>query len=220
MIRLPLSRSRDWRFFGELTMLDRYEIRLSGTGGQGLLLAGIILAEAAGIYEGKHVVQTVSYGPAARGGTSRADVVISDGEIDYPKAIGLDLLLAMTQMACDESTSDLKPSGILVVDSQLVTEVNTLRVVKIPFTQIAREKCKREQMANIVALGTLSRLIPTMPAGAGVVSPESLGAAVLARVPRETEKLNQLAFQEGLKAAAAIQKSLVFEPPQEDRDQI
>ena len=59
-------------------MLDRFEIRLSGTGGQGLVLAGIILAEAAGIYEGKNVVQTGSYGPAARGGTSRADVVISD----------------------------------------------------------------------------------------------------------------------------------------------
>jgi 2-oxoglutarate ferredoxin oxidoreductase subunit gamma len=201
-------------------MLDRYEIRLSGTGGQGLVLAGIILAEAAGIYEGKHVIQTVSYGPAARGGTSRADVVVSDGEIDYPKAIGLDLLLAMSQMACDESASDLKPTGILVVDSHLVTEVDNLRVVKIPFTQIAREKCGREQMANIVALGTLSRLIPAMPAGAGVVSPESLEAAVLARVPKETETLNRRAFEEGLKAAEAIQKSLVFEKPSEDRDQI
>jgi len=201
-------------------MLDRFEIRLSGTGGQGLVLAGIILAEAAGIYDGKHVVQTVSYGPAARGGTSRADVVVSDGEIDYPKAIGLDLLLAMSQMACDESASDLKPTGILVVDFHLVTEVNTLRVVKIPFTQIAREKCGREQMANIVALGALSRLIPAMPAGAGVVSPASLEAAVLARVPKETEALNRTAFHEGLKAAEAIQKSLVFEEPSEDRDQI
>jgi len=201
-------------------MLDRFEIRLSGTGGQGLVLAGIILAEAAGIHEGKHVVQTVSYGPAARGGTSRADVVISDGEIDYPKAIGLDLLLAMSQMAYDESASDLKPSGILVVDSQLVTEVNTLRVVKIPFTQIARERCGREQMANIVALGALSRIIPAVPTGAGVVSSESLEAAVLARVPKETETLNRRAFQEGLKAAEEIQKSLVFEEPSEDRDQV
>jgi len=199
-------------------MLDRYEMRLSGTGGQGLVLAGIILAEAAGIYEGKHVVQTVSYGPAARGGTSRAEVVISDGEIDYPKAIGLDLLLAMTQMACDESAGDLKPAGILVVDSQLVTEVNSLRVVKIPFTQIAREKCGREQMANIVALGALSLLIPVTPAGAGVVSPESLEAAVLARVPKGTEKLNRLAFQEGFKAAQEIQKTLIFVESSEDRE--
>jgi 2-oxoglutarate ferredoxin oxidoreductase subunit gamma len=199
-------------------MMDRYEIRLSGTGGQGLVLAGIILAEAAGIYEGKQVVQTVSYGPAARGGTSRADVIISDGEIDYPKAMGLDLLLAMTQMACDESAGDLKPSGILVVDSQLVTEVNSLRVVKIPFTQIAREKCGRDQMANIVALGALSRLIPATPAGAGVVSPGSLEAAVLARVPKGTEKLNRLAFQEGFKAAQEIQETLIFAESSEDSE--
>jgi 2-oxoglutarate ferredoxin oxidoreductase subunit gamma len=201
-------------------MLDRYEIRLSGTGGQGLVLAGIILAEAAGIYEGKHVVQTVSYGPAARGGTSRADVVVSDGEIDYPKAIGLDLLLAMSQMAHDEAAGELKPTGILVVDSQLVTEVKTVRAVKIPFTQIAREKCGREQMANIVALGALSRIIPAMPGGEGVVSPEALEAAVLARVPKETEPLNRRAFQEGLKAAGDIQETLISEEPSEDRDQI
>jgi len=201
-------------------MGDRFEIRLSGTGGQGLVLAGIILAEAAGIYEGKHVVQTVSYGPQARGGTSRADVVISDGEIDFPKAIGLDLLLAMSQMACDESSPELKPSGILVVDGQLVTEVSNPRVVKIPFTQIAREKCLREQMANIVALGALSRIIPAMPAGVGIVTSESLEAAVLARVPKETEKMNRRAFQEGLKAATEIQKCLVFEAPTADSDQI
>lgn len=201
-------------------MLDRYEIRLSGSGGQGLVLAGIILAEAAGIYEGKNVVQTVTYGPAARGGTSRADVVVSDTEIDYPKAMGLDILLAMNQMAADESVSDLKPVGVLVVDSKLVTQVTYPRVVKIPFTQIAREKCGREQMANIVALGTLSQLIPVIPPGAGVVSPESMKAAVLDRIPKGTEKLNQLAFEEGVKAAVEIQKSLVFIEPPEDHDQI
>ncbi|MGA2959069.1 MAG: 2-oxoacid:acceptor oxidoreductase family protein [Thermodesulfobacteriota bacterium] len=201
-------------------MLDRYEIRLSGSGGQGLVLAGIILAEAAGIYGGKNVVQTVSYGPAARGGTSRADVVVSDQEIDYPKAMGVDILLAMTQMACDESTSDLKPAGILVVDSQLVTQVTYPRVVKIPFTQIAREKCGREQMANIVALGALSKLIPAIPAGAGVVTKESMEAAVMARIPKGTEKLNKLAFEEGIKAIEEIQKTLVFVERPEDHDQI
>jgi len=201
-------------------MLDRYEIRLSGSGGQGLVLAGVILAEAAGIYGGKHVVQTVSYGPAARGGTSRADVVVSDQEIDYPKAMGLDILLAMNQMACDESASALKPQGLLVVDSHLVTQVTYPRVVKVPFTRIAREKCGREQMANIVALGALSRLIPVTPYGAGVVSPESMEGAVLARIPKGTEKQNKLAFDEGIKAAEEIEKTLVFEQPSEDSDPI
>jgi 2-oxoglutarate ferredoxin oxidoreductase subunit gamma len=201
-------------------MANRFEVRLSGTGGQGLLLAGIILAEAAGVYEGKYVVQTVSYGPAARGGTSRADVVISTEEIDFPKAIGLDVLLAMSQMACDESVPDLKPTGILVADSGLVSQVTTPRVVKIPFTKIAREKCGREQMANIVALGALSKLIPLLPGGAGLVSRESLEAAVLARVPKDFIEQNRSAFAEGIKAAEEIEKTLVFEELPADSDPI
>lgn len=201
-------------------MDERFEVRLSGTGGQGLLLAGIILAEAAGIYEGKYVVQTVSYGPAARGGTSRADVVISNAPIDYPKALGLNLLLAMSQMACDESVGELKPIGVLVVDAGLVSQVPTPRVVKIPFTKIAREACGREQMANIVALGALSQIIPLMPGGADLVSKESMETAVLARVPKEWVELNRKAFAEGVKAAQEIQKTLVFEEPSEESDQI
>jgi 2-oxoglutarate ferredoxin oxidoreductase subunit gamma len=201
-------------------MLDRFEIRLTGTGGQGLVLAGIILAEAAGIYEGKNVVQTVSNGPAARGGTSRADVVISDREIDFPKAMGIDILLAMSQMACDESAGEVKPGGILVVDSQLVAQVTHSRVVRIPFTRIAREKCGREQMANIVALGALAKIIPSMPVGAGTISVEALEAAVMDRIPKGTEKLNQTAFAEGIKAAEETVKTLVFEEPSEDHDQI
>jgi 2-oxoglutarate ferredoxin oxidoreductase subunit gamma len=194
-------------------MSDRYEVRLSGTGGQGLVLAGIILAEAAGIYEGKNVVQTVTYGPAASGGVSKADVVISNQMIDYPKCMHLDLLLAMSQAARDEYISELKPNGILMVDSQLVAQKSGPRIAQIPLTQIAREKCGREQMANIVALGALSVLIPAMPDGFGLVSPASLEAAVLARVPKETIKKNQLAFQEGIQAAEMIRKNLDLNAP-------
>jgi 2-oxoglutarate ferredoxin oxidoreductase subunit gamma len=201
-------------------MLDRFEIRLSGTGGQGLVLAGIILAEAAGIYGGKNVAQTVSYGPAARGGTSRADVVISDREIDFPKAMELDLLLAMSQTACDESLGEVKPAGMLVVDAQLVAQVAHPRTVRIPFTGIAREKCGREQMANIVALGALGKIIPFLPSGAGTISLEALEAAVMDRIPKGTEKLNRTAFAEGIKAAEETMKTLVFEEPSEDHDQI
>ncbi|RKY44545.1 MAG: 2-oxoacid:ferredoxin oxidoreductase subunit gamma, partial [Candidatus Neomarinimicrobiota bacterium] len=82
-------------------MSFRYELRLSGSGGQGLILIGKILAEAAAIYDGKNATQSQSYGPEARGGASRSEVIISDGEIDYPKAMKLDLLLALTQEACD-----------------------------------------------------------------------------------------------------------------------
>src|SRR4030042_4909584 len=95
----------------------RYEIRLGGSGGQGIILMGIILAEAIGIYEGKSVAQTQSYGPEARGGSSKSEVVISDEEIDYPKAMKPDLLLAMNQKSCDDFYPDLKPDGMLIVDS-------------------------------------------------------------------------------------------------------
>jgi len=92
-------------------MSFRYDIRLSGSGGQGIILMGIILAEAVGIYDGKCVAQTQSYGPEARGGSSKAEVIVSDEEIDYPKAMKLDLLVAMNQKSCDEFYMDLKPEA-------------------------------------------------------------------------------------------------------------
>ena len=174
--------------------MERYEIRLSGSGGQGLIVAGIILAESAGVYDGKFVCQTQSYGPEARGGASKAEVVISDEPIDYPKAIKPDLLLAMNQKACDAYFFDLKPTGLLIVDSTHVKQVPTSRAVEIPFTQLAREKLKNEMVANVIALGALAALT-------GVVSLKSIEAAVLARVPRGTEELNKAALDTGIEAA-------------------
>src|SRR5512135_3588438 len=115
-------------------MGSRYEIRLSGSGGQGFILMGSVLAEAIGIYEGKHVAQTQSYGPEARGGSSKAEVIVSEEEIDYPKAMKVDLLLAMNQKSCDEFYSDLKPGGLLIVDSTFVTQIPVSRAYQIPFT--------------------------------------------------------------------------------------
>jgi len=177
----------------------RYEIRLSGSGGQGLILMGIILAEAIGIYDGKFVAQTQSYGPEARGGSSKSEVIVSDEEIDYPKAIKVDLLLAMNQKSCDEFYADLKPEGLLIVDSTFVTQLPTPKAFQIPFTRIAREKFNREVVANIVALGALSQLTP-------VVSPKATESAVLARVPKGTEKLNRDALKAGLSAARRAKK--------------
>lgn len=180
-------------------MGNRYEICLSGSGGQGLILAGIILAEAAGVYGGKFVAQTQSYGPEARGGASKSEVVISDEEIDYPMTTRLDLLLAMNQRSCDSYYFDLKPEGVLVVDSTFVTQTPTTMAIRIPFTQLAREKLGKEMVANIVALGALATLTR-------VVSPKSLESAVLARVPPGTEELNSRALQLGSKEARAILK--------------
>ncbi len=175
-------------------MSFRYEIRLSGSGGQGLILMGIILAEAVGIYDGRYVAQTQSYGPEARGGSSKSEVIVSDEEIDYPKAMKLDLLLAMNQRSCDDFYQDLKPEGLLIVDSTFVTQIPTSKAFQIPFTRIAREKFKKEVVANIIALGALTQLTP-------IVSPKAMESAVLARVPKGTEKLNQDALKAGIAAA-------------------
>jgi 2-oxoglutarate ferredoxin oxidoreductase subunit gamma len=178
--------------------MTRYEIRLAGSGGQGLILAGIILAEAAGIYDGKFVCQTQSYGPEARGGTSKAEVVISDTEIDYPRAIRPDVLLAMNQKSLDIYLGDLKPDALLVVDATLVKEIpDHHRAFAIPFTQMAREGLGKTVVANIVALGALAALT-------GAVTREGLEAAVLARVPPGTEELNRQALAAGLEAAAKL----------------
>src|SRR5512136_1327867 len=101
-------------------MSKRYEIRFSGAGGQGLILAGVIMAEAASIFEGIQAVQSQSYGPEARGGASKSEVIISDGPIDYPKVTKCDALLAMTQEAADKYSSDLKEGGVLLIDSEFV----------------------------------------------------------------------------------------------------
>jgi 2-oxoglutarate ferredoxin oxidoreductase subunit gamma len=191
-------------------MSNRYEIRLAGSGGQGLILAGVILAEAAGLYDGKFVCQTQSYGPAARGGASMAEVVISDAEIDYPKAVRPDVLLAMNQKSLEVYGSDLKPGGLLIVDSTFVLEVQEIpdhqRVFAIPFTTIARDRLGKVMVANIVALGALAVL-------SGAVSVHGLETAVLARVPPGTRDLNQQALAAGIAAATRLLQEEQPAPP-------
>lgn len=187
-------------------MSFRYDVRLSGSGGQGLIMMGIILAEAVGVYDGKEVAQTQSYGPEARGGSSKAEVIVSDEEIDYPKAMKADLLVAMNQKALDEYYEDLKPDGMLIVDSTFVKTIPVANAVQIAFTRIARDRFKKEMVANIVALGAISELT-------SVVSKKAIEAAVLARVPKGTEKLNRDALRAGMAAARRVKKrELTAEP--------
>ncbi|NPV26824.1 MAG: 2-oxoacid:ferredoxin oxidoreductase subunit gamma [Firmicutes bacterium] len=166
--------------------MSRTEIRLSGSGGQGLILAGIILAEAA-ILDGKNAVQTQSYGPEARGGASRAEVIISNDEIDYPKVISPDLLLALTNQACQKFLPSLKTDGILIIDSSIPTPVTSARVYSLPIIETAEKKVGRQGVANIVALGVITALTE-------IASPESIEQAVLQRVPQGTEALNRQAL--------------------------
>lgn len=191
---------------------ERYEVRLSGSGGQGIILASVILAEAVAIHEGLQVSQSQSYGPEARGGRCKAEVVISRKEIDYPRVLKLDMLLAMTQEACDAYFFDFKPNGLLLVDSTFVEQLPTSRAVAIPFTRIARDEIGKVMTANMVALGAMAHFCP-------LVRIESVEKAVMSRAPRGTEALNRKAFQAGVAAAsdtdlARLPKSIV--PDQEE----
>jgi len=177
-------------------MGNRIEIRLSGSGGQGLILGGIILAEAA-IQDGNNAIQSQSYGPEARGGASKAEVIISDEEIDFPKVEEADVLLAMTEIAYKKYIKGLKKDGILIADSSINigTENKPYRVLHVPIIGTAQEKLGKAMVANIVALGVIQQLTE-------VVSKESLEAAVLNRVPKGTEELNRTALSEGYMLAS------------------
>lgn len=170
----------------------RFEIRLSGSGGQGLVLGGVMLAEALSTIDGKNVVQTQSYGPEARGGASRTDLVVSDGEIFYPKPMGLDLLLAMTQESCDLYLDSLKEDGLLVYDSHLVTQVPYANAIGIKFSQLARHEIGIPIMANVISLGAICALT-------GIVTEKALRQIVERRAPRGTEEKNIAALDIGLK---------------------
>lgn len=171
------------------------QIVLTGTGGQGLILAGIILAEAA-VLDGKEAIQTQSYGPEARGGASKAEVIISDEAIDYPKVQEADTLLAMSQEAFNKYGRGVGATGKLVVDSTFVRELfeTSAQLVALPITRSAKEKLGRDMFANIIALGAIVGLT-------GTVSRESLMAAVLARVPKGTEDKNRQAIEIGFQLA-------------------
>lgn len=179
----------------------RFEIRLAGEGGQGLILAGLILAEAATLFDAKNATQIQSYGPEARGGASRSEVIISNGEIDYPKVTSADLLLAMSQEACDKFFRETKPEGLVVVDSDSVTRVPTNRAIKVPISDLAERATGRRITANIVALGLIVGLT-------NVVSRDALRQSVVARAPKGTEELNVKALEAGFEVAQDIR----FEP--------
>ena len=172
----------------------RKEIRFSGFGGQGIILAGVILGRAASLYAGKEAVQTQSYGPEARGGASKSEVVISESEIDFPKVIQPDILVSMSQPAFDKYGYDLKENAKVIVDRDLVNlpkgYEEKYEVYKVPFTEIANKEVGLGIVANIVMLGALTKL-------AGLVSKEEVEKALLDSIPKGTEKKNLMAFEKG-----------------------
>ncbi len=169
----------------------KIEVRLSGSGGQGLILAGIILAEGA-ISSDLNAVQTQSYGPEARGGASKAEVIISDSDINFPKVSKPDILLSLTQKSLNEYLKDIDQDTILIVDSSIQVErTENSNVYKLPIIDSSTQVMGSKVAANMVALGVISQTIKE-------IDIEKLQNAILKRVPKGTEKLNIAAFEKGI----------------------
>jgi 2-oxoglutarate ferredoxin oxidoreductase subunit gamma len=177
----------------------RIEVRLAGAGGQGIILAGLILAEAASRGEGRQVAMSQSYGPEARGGSSRAEVVISDAAIDYPLCLAPDVLVALSQEAADVYGSDLSPHGLTIIDRDLVETTGWDKVTALPFTAVAKDKVGRTGVANIVALGALAELT-------GLIGRRALDAALDRRAPAGSRELNRQALAQGVRLAREFAK--------------
>lgn len=177
--------------------MSRQEIRIAGFGGQGIVLAGVVLGSAASVFGGKHSSQTQSYGPEARGGACQSEVVISNAPVDYPMAIELETLVAMSQEAMDRYVGDLKPGGTLIVDQDLVQslpEEGDYQIHRIPATAVADRELGRRIVANMVMLGAAVAITKA-------VSPEELEQAVRMMVPPGTEELNLKAIRQGYQLA-------------------
>lgn len=186
----------------------RQEIRIAGFGGQGVVLAGIALGRA-GMLDGRFAVQSQSYGAEARGGGARSEVVLADEPVVYPEVVAPDLMVALSQVACDKYGGDLRPCGRLIVESEMVTAVPAplrSRANGAAFTAIARQVTGRPLAANMVALGYLVGL-------SGIASRASLEQAVAEAVPVETKGLNLEAVAAGWALAAAAAEAVNQSPP-------
>lgn len=171
-------------------MKNLYEIRLSGSGGQGLITMGMIMGEAAALFDNKYVVQTQSYGPEARGGACKSELIISNSRVNNPKPITVDILLTLSQPAYDKYIQDVKPGGIVIVDSSLVNYQKGKGIYPLPITTFAEDDIGLKVTANVVALGIICSLT-------GVVSYHALERALLNRIPPGTENINKKALSFG-----------------------
>lgn len=176
--------------------MERYRIILSGSGGQGVITAAIILAEAALLHEGLNAVQSQSYGPEARGGASRSDVIIADSEIMFPKVINPNIGVCLTQEAYDKYSALIRPGGFLLTDSHYVTlnEKGDARQIGLDMHTAVMKEIGKPIVFNICMLGALVSFMK-------VVRPESIMKVLETRIPAGFLDLNREALNLGIKMA-------------------
>ena len=175
--------------------MSKMEIRLAGTGGQGLITGTIILAEA-GIFENKFVAQSQSYGPEARGGMCKGEVIISDEKIGFTKVTRPTFVMALSQQSFNQYCKDLDEECFVLVDEtiEVPADYNHKNFLKLPILATARDKVGKMQTVNIVSVGAINEILKFS-------SYENIKKAVLMHVPKGTEELNLKALEEGAKLA-------------------
>ena len=169
------------------------EIRIAGFGGQGVILAGMIIGRAATIYDDKHVTLTQSFGPEARGSACSVQLIVSDEPILYPYLTSPDLLVVMSQEACARFSADLQPGGLLLYEQDLIKlgkTADSVKVYGIPATRLA-EELGRKLVLNMVMVGFVTAITD-------LTRPDAVRRAIEDSVPTGTEALNLAAFEKGL----------------------
>ena len=177
------------------------EIRICGFGGQGVILAGFIIGKAASVFMDYHAVQSQSYGPEARGGAARSEIIISDEKIGYPRPLGVDCLVAMSQESFDTYRDDITDDTIIIVDPDLVKNHNIGRpLYKVHAQQIA-EKLGNKIVTNIVMVGAFTGIF-------SLLKPEAVRESVIDSVPKKFTELNVKAYEQGFEAGKNAIKEL------------
>jgi 2-oxoglutarate ferredoxin oxidoreductase subunit gamma len=173
--------------------MSRKEILIGGVGGQGVVLSGILLGTAATLFDGKKAVQTQSYSSELRGGSTRAEVIISEEPVTDPQVRKPDILIALAEDALSKYVNRVKPKGLLVIDSDLVkgAKPGDYEILSIPATSIADKEMGNIVVANLIILGAIIRKT-------GLLSVEAMEKAIEMSVPKKAITLNLNAFRKGL----------------------
>ena len=176
--------------------MSRKEILIGGVGGQGVVLSGILLGTAATLFDGKKAVQTQSYSSELRGGSTRAEVIISEEPVTDPQVRKPDILIALAEDALSKYVDRVKPKGLLVIDSDLVkgAKPGDYEILSIPATSMADKEMGNIVVANLIILGAIIRKT-------GLLSVEAMEKAIEMSVPKKAITLNLNAFRKGLKLA-------------------
>ena len=170
--------------------MDNYQLRFAGTGGQGMMLIGDLMAHYYGLVEDKQIVLLKSYGPEARGGACRSELVVDENEC-YPAITCPDFLLSMSQLSYNLYTEDADEDTIILVDSELVKNLNDKfkHTYSLPLTNIAKEKTGKSICANVVALGAISKILK--------IDPDKMLEVLKENLPAKILDINLTAFKAG-----------------------